>query len=86
MFKNIIVDRDPWSILVILITFFLFCLALFLKGFSHDCLLECAVFLVSLKLILMNRKQSKLGTKMETRLEEILNTLRSGSNSASRPL
>lgn len=86
MFRKMILDRDPWSVLVILTTFFLFFLAPFLKGFSHDCLLESAVFLVSLKLILMNRKQIKLGRTVESRLQEILDTLHCGDKSASRSM
>lgn len=43
---------DKWSILTILATFFLFVLALFVKGFTQDLLLEAGVFLVSVKLIL----------------------------------
>jgi len=45
------VDLGSW--LVIAITFILFALALFTKGFTHDLLLETGVFLVSVKLIIM---------------------------------
>lgn len=44
---------DAGSLTVILITFVLFILALFTKGFTHDLLLEAGVFLVSVKLIIM---------------------------------
>ena len=44
---------DSGSRLVILLTLALFVAALFLKGFSHDLLLEAGVFLVSVKLIIM---------------------------------
>ncbi len=84
MLKKMLTHHDPWSIPVIIITFVLFFVALFLKGLSHDLLLEAGVFLVSLKLIMMSHKQSILSTMMEERLEEIVVLLRSGSNPGSR--
>ena len=59
---------DIGSILVIGITFILFILALFTKGFTHDLLLEAAVFLVSVKLILMAYRNKKTNAKL---LQEI---------------
>jgi hypothetical protein len=56
---------DPWMLIVIVVTFILFAVALFTKGFTHDLLLEddllleAGVFLVSLKLILMSHRNSK---------------------------
>ena len=38
---------DFWSLVVIVLTLPLFLLALFLKGFTHELLLEAGVFLVS---------------------------------------
>ena len=49
---------DKGTLAVIVITFALFVLALFTKGFTHDLLLEAGVFLVSVKLILMAYKNS----------------------------
>lgn len=49
---------DAGSLITILITFVLFVLALFTKGFTHDLLLEAGVFLVSVKLIIMAYKNS----------------------------
>ena len=49
---------DKGSLIVIIITFVLFVLALFTKGFTHDLLLEAGVFLVSVKLIIMAYKNS----------------------------
>lgn len=49
---------DASSIVVIAITFVLFTIALFTKGFTHDLLLEAGVFLVSVKLILMGYRNS----------------------------
>jgi hypothetical protein len=44
---------DLGSIIVILITLVLFIAALFVKGLTHDLLLEAGVFLVSVKVIMM---------------------------------
>ena len=49
---------DRGSIVVIVITFVLFVIALFTKGFTDDLLLEAGVFLVSVKLIMMAYKSS----------------------------
>lgn len=72
---------DPWSIVVIILTFVLFILALFIKGFTHELLLEAAVFLVSLKLILMSHKNSVLAQETEERLDAIYNLLRGREHS-----
>jgi len=63
---------DAGSLVVISITFILFVIALFTKGFTHDILLEAGVFLVSVKLILMNYKN---GIQYKSMLEE-LNSIR----------
>ena len=47
---------EPGTLIVIVITFVLFVLALLTKGFTHDLLLEAGIFLVSVKLILMAYK------------------------------
>jgi len=44
---------DKGSLIVIVITFVLFTLALFTKGFTHDLLLEAGVFLVPVKLLII---------------------------------
>jgi hypothetical protein len=62
---------DPWSILVIALTFGLFALALFVNGFTHDVLLEAGVFLVSVKLILMAKRNSEGEVRIEMQLGEI---------------
>jgi hypothetical protein len=77
MFKKLVAYHDPWSITVIAVTFLLFLVALFMKGITHDLLLESGVFLVSLKLIMMSHKQSALSELMERRLDEIRNLLTS---------
>jgi len=62
---------DVWSIIVIFVTFILFVLALFAKGFKHDLLLEAGVFLVSVKLIILAYKNSVSNRVLERQLEEI---------------
>lgn len=62
---------DTGSIVVIAITFILFALALFFTGFTHDLLLEAGVFLVSVKLIIMNYKASVSSERIHNELEEI---------------
>lgn len=44
------------SIIVISVTFFLFLLALFTKGLTHDILLEAGVLLISVKIIMLSYK------------------------------
>ncbi len=64
------------SVVVIAVTFLLFVLALFTKGFTHDLLLEAGVFLVSVKLILMAYQNSVSSKKIIEELEEIKKRLR----------
>lgn len=59
------------DLVVIIVTFVLFTLALFTKGFTHDLLLEAGVLLVSIKLILMNYRNTRLNTKIMEKLDEI---------------
>ncbi len=66
---------DPWSLTIILLTFVLFAVALFNKGFTHDMLLEAGVFLVSLKLILLTHKNTVLGETLSQRLDRIQESL-----------
>ena len=49
---------DLGSIIILLITLVLFIAALFVKGFTHDLLLEAGVFLVSVKVIMMAYQNS----------------------------
>jgi glucan phosphoethanolaminetransferase (alkaline phosphatase superfamily) len=66
---------DIGSLLVILITFVLFTIALFFTGFTHDLLLEAGVFLVSVKLIIMAYKSSVSKLHIDQELEEIKSLL-----------
>jgi hypothetical protein len=77
MLRSLRKHFDPWSMVVVILTFVLFLLALFIKGITHELLLEAGVFLVSIKLILMSHKNSVLAEQTEERLEEIANLLRS---------
>ena len=62
---------DPASFVVILLTVVLFVIALFVKGLTHDILLEAGVFLVSAKLILMARKNGESEDRIEQHLLDI---------------
>ena len=67
---------DLGSIIIIVITFILFGIALFTKGFTHDMLLEVGVFLVSAKLIMMAFKNANHSRKLENELIEIKELLK----------
>ena len=62
---------DVGSMIVIIVTFLLFILALFAKGFTQDLLLEAGVFLVSVKLILMAYNNSVYIKSIENELKDI---------------
>ncbi len=59
------------DLVTILVTFVLFVVALFVKGLTHDLLLEGGVLLVSIKLILMNYKNSVANSTTVKKLDEI---------------
>jgi hypothetical protein len=69
---------DPWALIIIVMTLVLFLLALILRGFTHDLLLEAGIFLVSVKLILMAKKNAETESRMELHLTEIKELLASG--------
>ena len=60
------------SLAVIVLTFVLFVIALFVKGWTHDLLLEAGVFLVSVKLIIMSFKNTLAVEAIEKKLDQIL--------------
>lgn len=66
---------DPLSMVVIVLTLLLFGIALFVKGFTHELLQECGVFLVSVKLIMMSHKNAVSARVAEERLAEIQDLL-----------
>ena len=62
---------DLASLAVILTTLSFFILAVFTRGFTHDLLLEAAVFLISVKLIIMAYKNAVAGEVTNKRLDDI---------------
>lgn len=62
---------DPASLLVILLTFVLFSVALFVKGFTHDILVEAGVFLISVKLIMMSSRITNISEDIVQKLSVI---------------
>ncbi len=67
---------DYGSLVVIVITFVLFVIALFAKGFTHDLLLEAGVFLVSVKIIMVGYKSSKEHERILKELQDIASSLK----------
>jgi hypothetical protein len=59
------------------LSFGLFGLALILKGITHDVLLEAGVFLVSVKLIVMAKKNAETENRLERHLMQIKESLAS---------
>ena len=62
---------DPGIIIVIVITVLLFTVALFVKGFTHNLLVEAGVLLVSIKLIMMAYRNSLNYSDLKKELNEI---------------
>ena len=62
---------DQSTLIVALITFILFVLALFTKGFTHDLLLEAGVFLVSVKLMLATYTITVQSNRIEKKIDQI---------------
>lgn len=67
---------DTETIVVIIITVLLFTVALFVKGFTHDLLLEAGVLLVSIKLIMMAYRNSINYEDVKRELNEIKQLIR----------
>lgn len=80
MFKHF----DLGSVLVIVVTFILFGIAVFTTGFTHALFLESGVFLVSVKLIVMAYKNSVHMTKIEDDLSEIKEMIKNSSEQCER--
>lgn len=70
-------SSDPGALITIVLSFALFFLALIFKGFTHDMLLEAGVFLVSVKLILMAKKNTETENRVEQHLTQIKELLAS---------
>ncbi len=67
---------DIGSLVVIIITFILFVVALYTKDLTHDILLEAAIFLVSVKLIIKTYKNGRDMKYFGKQLEEIKSLLK----------
>ena len=67
---------DSGTILVIIVTGLLFIVALFVKGFTHELLLEAGVLLVSIKLIMMAYRNSLNYDELKKELHEIKTLLK----------
>jgi len=67
---------DVGSVMVIIVTFVLFTMALFTQGFTHNLLLEAGVFLVSVKLILMAYNNSVNVKSFQKEIKEIKELLK----------
>ena len=63
---------DVGSMIIIIVTFVLFTMALFTQGFTHNLLLEAGVFLVSVKLILMAYNNSVNVKSFQKEIKELL--------------
>jgi cell division protein FtsL len=62
---------DLNSLTIIFITFLLFFIALFVKGFTHDMLLEAGVLVISIKLIMMAYQHRVYIDELKEELREI---------------
>jgi hypothetical protein len=67
---------DSGTIFVIIVTVLLFIVALFVKGFTHELLLEAGVLLVSTKLIMMAYRSSLNYEELKKELHEIKTLLK----------
>jgi hypothetical protein len=67
---------DAGSLVVMAVTLLLFVAAVFVKGMTHELLLEAGVFLVSVKLIIMAYKNSVSAEMNREELREIKAILR----------
>ena len=67
---------DKWTIVVIILTIVLFVVALFVKGFTHQLLIEAGVLLVSIKIILMSYQNIRNFEELKNDLTEIKELLR----------
>ena len=66
-----IYKKDPWTLVVMILTLLLFIGSLITKGLEHDLLLEAGVFLVSVKLMIMAYKNRLTADAIRDQLQEI---------------
>ena len=62
---------DIGSLIIIVVTFLLFIVALFVKGLTKDMLLEAGVLLVSIKLIMLAYQSRKNTDNIKEELREV---------------
>lgn len=74
--RNVIRHLEPGTLATIILTLVLFVVALFLKGLTHDMLLEAAVFLVSVKLMLLSYHTSVSTNLIQSKLDQIQQAVR----------
>lgn len=82
--KRIGKKLDTGTAFVIAVTFGMFVLAIFAKGFGKDLLLEAGVLLVSIKLIMMSFKNSSESQAIREDLDRIVVLLERRSKSCSQ--
>jgi hypothetical protein len=70
---------DKSTMVVMVMTLVLFVGAIFLKGITHDLLLESGVFLVSVKLMIMSYKNGKSNEELKGEMKEIKELLKNHS-------
>ncbi len=75
---------DFATLFIMVLTLLLFILAIFLKGITHDLLLEAGVLLVSIKLIIMSYKNGKAEENMAKELKEIKELLSAKTRKSKR--
>ncbi len=85
MLANVRRHFDAGSLSVILLTLVLFVAAVFVKGLTHDLLLEAGVFLVSVKLIIMAYHHSVATCELEAHLQDMHATLQRLEQRERRP-
>ncbi len=66
---------DTGSMIIIILTFLLFIVALWVKGLTRDLLLEIGVLLISIKIIMMSYKSSKNSEEVMKELKSIKDRL-----------
>ncbi len=66
--------------IVIILTFVLFTIALFVTGFTKDLLLEAGVLLVSVKIILMGAANKSSNIEILKKLDEINEKLKESNS------
>ena len=67
---------DLGSFVMVVLTFVVFAIALFIKGFTKDILLEIGIPLVSVKILMMSYKISRASDELLKKMEQLCSTER----------